>query len=325
LRLASLRDGRDGQLIVVAADLRRAVAAPAGLNTLQQALDDWEHWEPHLEGLAGALESRSAGDAFALDPARLDAPLPRAYQWAESSSFLSHMERCRGARGAALPEGHGVDMVAYQTGSDWFLGPREDAPIHDTEWGLDIEPTVALITGDLEPGTSAAAALEQVRLIVILNDWTLRNLLPREFSKGVGFYQCKPYRTFAPVAVTPAALGPAWNGKQLVAEFQIFINGRLIGHPDAGSDMTFDFGRILEYMLVTRRIGAGSIIGCGTVSNHDPSRGIACLAELRATEIVAGREDLTPYLAPGDSVRIEALGADGTSLFGAMDQRIVAG
>jgi fumarylacetoacetate (FAA) hydrolase len=323
MRVASLRDGRDGLVVVVSEDLGRWAPAPDGLRTLQHALDEWDAWEQRLEQACADLDAGRAREAFDLDPRALTAPLPRAFQWSESSSFLAHMERCRRARGAALPKGHGVEMVVYQAGSDCFLGPREDVPLADLSWGLDVEPTIAVITDDVPAGTSAADVPAHVKLVLLANDWTLRNLLPVEFEKSAGFYQCKPYRTFSPIAVSPGALGPAWDGVQLHAEVRIEINGTLIGRPDAGADMTFDFGRIVEHMSVTREIGGGSIIGSGTVSNRDPAVGIGCLAELRAHQITQGKAGLADYLAPGDTVAIDAVDAAGRSLFGAMRQAVV--
>jgi fumarylacetoacetate (FAA) hydrolase len=324
MQLATVGDGgRDGTLLLVAEDRASAVARPAGIATLQAALDDWPRAAVALRQVAAQL---AAGDVLGqpLDGVCLHAPLPRAYQWAEASTYFPHMERLRGARGMALPPDHGVAPVVYNSGSDRFLGPEEPIPLIGEDVGLDIEATVAVITDDVPLGTSAENALDHVRLVVLVNDLTLRNLLPQEYAKAAGFYQSKPARSVAPIARTPDGLAGAWGGGILHATVSCSVNGQPLGELDSSQDCAFDFGRIIAHMTRTRSLAAGTIIGSGTVANRDSSNGFGCLAEKRASEITAtGRTD-TPWLAVGDRVRIEAFDAGGASLFGAIDQRVAA-
>lgn len=321
MRLATLDEGgRDGTLVVVDPCSERMLVPPGGPATLQAALDDWDACAP---ALAGAYDRLLDGDGRPVELERLRAPLPRAYQWADASTYLAHMERLRAARGMPLPPRHDAEPIVYQSGSDVILAPGEPIALADERWGLDLEATVAVITGDVPVGTSGADAAAHVRLVVLANDLTLRNLLPEEYAKGVGLYRSKPARPYAPFAATPEALGRAWDGTTLHATVNSWVNGDLLGAVDAARDCAFDFAEVIAYMTKTRPLGAGTIIGSGTVSNRDTANGFACLAEKRAVEKVAGEEAVTPLLRPGDRVRIEAFDARGRSLFGAIDQRVV--
>ncbi len=324
MKLASLASGRDGRLCLVSRDLRRALDVTQLAATLQAALDDWPAVEPELLRRAEALERDAVADAFPLDPARLAAPLPRAYQWVDGSAYVNHVELVRRARGAELPASFWSDPLVYQGGSDVLLGPRDDLLLVDPAWGLDFEAEVAVVTGDVPAGTPAENAGEQVRLLMLVNDVSLRGLVPGELAKGFGFFQSKPPSAFSPVAVTPDELGSDWDGAKLSRPLRVHLNGALFGEPDAGVDMTFDFPTLIAHAARTRRLGAGTIVGSGTVSNRDRSKGSCCLAERRMLETLELGEPKTPFLAVGDVVRIEMLGRDGASIFGAIEQRVVA-
>ncbi|HWH21490.1 MAG TPA: fumarylacetoacetate hydrolase family protein [Solirubrobacterales bacterium] len=318
-RLASLRSGsRDGWLIAVDADRSRFL--PVAGMTMQSALERWDTTVELLDGLDAELR---AGIGAAFDPSRVLAALPRSYQWCEGSTYLSHMERCRAARGAALPPGHGTDPGVLQGSGDRFLAPTEAIPRGEADWGLDLESTVAVIVADVPAGVSVTAAGGYVRLVVIVNDLTFRNLLPAEFAKGLGFFQAKPLRALSPLAVTPDALGPAWDGRLLRATMKTWRNGELLGALDTSADVAFDFPQLISHAARTRPLAAGTVIGSGTVSNRDAARGVACLAEKRALQIQSG-ESPSPYLDHGDVIRIEAFGADGESLFGAIESTVEA-
>ena len=323
MRLATLRaGGRDGTLVVV--DGRRERwAAPEGIATLQAALDDWEAAAPALEATATALEA-DPGAGWSVNAEEFHAPLPRAYQWAEGSTYLSHMRRCRAARGVAMPPDAEASPTIYQSGSDVFLAPRAPIGLGDPEWGLDLEATVAVVVDDVPQGTDAEAALAHIRLVVLVNDLTLRNVLPREFATAVGLYQCKPARPVAPIAVTPASLGEAWVGDRLRARVRCTVNGERLGDLDSGADCRFGFGVLIAHMAVTRPLAAGTLVGSGTVSNLDETRGTGCIIERRALQALAGEEPLMPYLQDGDTVEVEALDARGRSLFGAISQTVRA-
>jgi fumarylacetoacetate (FAA) hydrolase len=319
MRLCSLRDGgRDGTLIVANDDGTRGARGP--VPTLREALEDWASVEPALRALSDEVD---AGAGEPLDPHALHAPLPRAFQYCEGSTYLSHMERCRAARGAGLPPGHGKDPAVLQAGSDYFFAPTDPIPLGDVEWGLDVETTVAVIVDDVPQGTAVEEAAEHVKLVVLLNDLTLRTVLQIEYAKSIGFFQAKPSRVFAPFALTPDALGSLWDQHLLHATAQTWIRGGLIGELDTAADANFDFPQIIAHAAKTRRLAAGSIIGSGTVSNRDDARGFGCIAELRALEITNAGEPVTPWLAPGDTVHIEAFDDAGQSLFGAMDNVVV--
>ncbi|MDE2399231.1 MAG: fumarylacetoacetate hydrolase family protein, partial [Burkholderiales bacterium] len=289
---------------------------------LQQVLDDWNFMSPQLEDLYATLNGGKARHAFEFDPRRCMAPLPRAFQWADGSAYVNHLDLVRRARGAELPPWFESDPLMYQGGSDDFLGPTEDARFADAAWGIDFEAEVAVVTGDVEFGTGADAALESIRLVMLANDWSLRHLIPDEIAKGFGFLQGKPATAFSPVALTPDELGPAWQGGRLHGPLRSQLNGKRFGEPDAGPEMTFHFGQLIAHLAKTRRVRAGSIIGSGTVSNKDWSRGFSCLAERRAVETIESGVASSPFLQHGDRVRIEMIGAEGSSLFGAIDQRV---
>jgi fumarylacetoacetate (FAA) hydrolase len=321
MKLASLAGGRDGRLAVVSRDLSRAMPAQGIANTLQAALDDWPRKKPALVALARELESgRAQGIPF--DPATALSPLPRAYHWVDGSAYVNHVELVRKARGASMPESFWTDPLVYQGGSDDFLPPQADAPFGSEDWGIDLEGEVAVVTDDVPMGISPAAARDRIQLLMLVNDWSLRSLIPGELAKGFGFYQSKPATAFSPVAVTPDELGDAWRDARVHLPLIVHLNGEPFGRPDAGMDMTFDFGQLISHAARTRRLGAGSIVGSGTVSNRDRSAGSTCLAERRMLETLEHGKPMTPFLSFGDRVRIEMHDASGRSIFGAIDQRV---
>lgn len=328
MKLATLKDGsRDGQLVVVSRDLASAHFATGMATTLQRVLDDWNFVSPQLEDLYATLNGGKARHAFAFDPRACMAPLPRAYQWVDGSAYLNHVELVRKARGADMPASFFEDPLMYQGGSDDFLGPCDDAPfaIEDasTDWGIDFESEVAVVTGDVASGCSPDTALESVRLLMLVNDWSLRKLIPAELAKNFGFLQSKPATAFGPVAVTPDELGPAWQGGRVHLAVESRWNGERVGLCEAGPEMSFHFGQLIAHVAKTRRLRAGSIVGSGTVSNKDWSHGISCIAEKRAIETIQSGQPQTAYMQFGDTIRIEMLGRDGQSVFGAIDQRVV--
>ena len=323
MKLATLKTGnRDGKLIVVSRDLTKAVAASDVAGTLQAALDDWAAKAPKLQQIATMLNAGRAADTFAFDPNRCHAPLPRAYQWADGSAYVNHVELVRKARGAQMPDSFWTDPLMYQGGSDCFLGPRDPILAESEDWGIDLEAEVAVVTDDVPMGIAADAASAHIRLLMLVNDVSLRNLIPGELGKGFGFFQSKPSSAFSPVAVTLDELGHAWDGGKLHLPLTVHLNGALFGQPDAGEDMTFDFPRLIAHAAKTRPLVAGSIIGSGTVSNVDRSRGSACLAEKRTLETLEHGKPITPFLRFGDRVRIEMLDAKRRSIFGAIDQEV---
>lgn len=323
MKLATLADGsRDGRLALVSRDLGCAAFATGIAPTLQAALDDWSRRAPRLQDLARALDAGGA-ETFAFDAARALAPLPRSYHWADGSAYVNHVELVRKARGAPMPESFWTDPLIYQGGSDDLLPAVGDVPFAREDWGIDLEAEIAVITDDVLMGTDATAARGHIRLVMLVNDWSLRNLVPAELAKGFGFYQSKPATAFSPVAVTPDELGGDWDGARLHLPLLVHVNGRSLGRANAGVDMTFDFGQLIAHAARTRRLGAGTIIGSGTVSNYDRSLGSSCIAEVRMLETLASGAPSTPFLAFGDRVRIEMLDAAGRSIFGAIDQRIV--
>ena len=323
MKLATLADGsRDGRLAVVSRDLRRAMPADLVAPTLQAALDDWARARPALEALARELEAGRAGE-FAFDPAHALAPLPRAYHWVDGSAYVNHVELVRKARGATMPESFWTDPLVYQGGSDDLLPPTADVPFASEDWGIDLEGEVAVVTDDVPMGVDAAAARGHIQLVMLVNDWSLRNLIPNELAKGFGFYQSKPATAFSPVAVTPDELGPAWKDAKVHLPLTVHLNGELFGRPNAGVDMTFDFGQLIAHAAKTRRLGAGSIVGSGTVSNRDRTAGSTCLAERRMLETLEQGRPRTSFLSFGDRVRIEMFDDNGDSIFGAIDQRVV--
>jgi fumarylacetoacetate (FAA) hydrolase len=323
MKLATLADGsRDGRLAVVSRDLSRAAYASGIAQTLQAALDDWEHKAPALEQLSRSLEAGSA-ESSAFDPARALSPLPRAHHWVDGSAYVNHVELVRKARGATMPESFWTDPLVYQGGSDDLLPPTADVPFANEDMGIDLEGEVAVITDDVPLGTDAQAARTHIILLMLVNDWSLRNLIPAELAKGFGFYQSKPATAFSPVAVTPDELGKAWDGARVQLPLVVHLNDALLGRPNAGEDMTFDFGQLIAHATKTRKLGAGSIVGSGTVSNRDRSLGSTCLAERRMLETIEQGRPVTPFLSFGDRVRIEMFDATGHSIFGAIEQRVV--
>jgi fumarylacetoacetate (FAA) hydrolase len=322
MKLASLKGGRDGRLAVVSRDLRQAVLAGGVAPTLQAALDDWGRAKPALESLSRALDAGRAS-AVPFDASEALAPLPRAHHWVDGSAYVNHVELVRKARGATMPESFWTDPLVYQGGSDDFLPPAADAPFGSEDWGIDLEGEVAVVTDDVPMGTGAEAARGHIQLVMLVNDWSLRELIPAELAKGFGFYQSKPATAFSPVAVTPDELGEAWRDARVHLPLVVHLNGAPFGRPDAGVDMTFDFGQLIAHAAKTRRLGAGSIVGSGTVSNRDRAAGSTCLAERRMLETLEHGKPMTPFLKYGDRVRIEMLDAAGRSIFGAIDQRVV--
>ena len=324
MKFATLADGsRDGRLVLVSRDLAWALPVPQVARTLQDALDRWAEVEPVLRGLAADLEAGRAADAGRFDPAGALAPLPRSHHWVDGSAYVNHVELVRKARGAEMPPSFWTDPLVYQGGSDDFIAPTADAAFPSEEHGIDFESEVAVVTDDVPMGTVADAARGHIRLVMLVNDWSLRNLIPAELAKGFGFYQSKPATSFSPVAVTPDELGEAWDGGKVRLPLRTHLNGELFGHPDAGADMTFDFPRLIEHLTRTRRLGAGAIVGSGTVSNYDRGLGSSCVAERRMLEQVEHGRPSTPFLRYGDRVRIEMLDRDGNSIFGAIDQKVV--
>ena len=323
MKLATLKTGgRDGRLIVVSRDLKRAVAASEVALSLQVVLDDWHGKAPKLAQLSAALNSGRAADAFDFDPNRCASPLPRAYQWADGSAYVNHVELVRKARGAQMPPSFWTDPLMYQGGSDTFLGPCDPILAQSEDWGIDLEGEVAVVTDDVPMGVEPDKAGQHIRLLMLVNDVSLRNLIPNELGKGFGFFQSKPSSAFSPVAVTPDELGEAWNGSKLSLPVIVHINGSQFGEPNAGDDMTFDFPQLIAHAAKTRPLAAGTVVGSGTISNLDRSRGAACIAEKRMLETIDTGKPVTPFLRFGDRVRIEMRDADGNSIFGAIDQEV---
>lgn len=324
MKLASLRDGtRDGRLLVVHPDGAAATLAPPTWPTMQAALDDWDRAEASLAAVSDAL-AVGALDGFPIDPARLAAPLPRAYEWVDGSAYLNHVILVRKARGAEPPPTLTTDPLVYQGGSGDLLGPRDPIVLHDPAWGLDYESEVAVILGDVPIGTTAAAAGRHVRLLVLVNDVTLRNLVPNELAKGFGFFQSKPATAFSPFAVTPDELGGAWRGGRAHLRVRSTYNGDVVGDCDAGPEMHFSFHDLIAHLAKTRRYVAGTILGSGTVSNAERARGVSCLAERRMIETIDEGAPRTPFMKVGDTIEIEGFLPDGRSPFGAIRQRVVA-
>ncbi|MFD0668297.1 fumarylacetoacetate hydrolase family protein [Ramlibacter sp. MAHUQ-53] len=324
LRLASLRDGsRDGRLVLVDAGQRRCLAVPHIAAHLQAALDDWATAAPRLAAEQARLDAAGWPGAQAFDPAACMAPLPRAYQWADASCYRNHARLIYQWRREPIPPRYEDEPLVYQGGSDVMLGPCDPLEAVDEAHGIDLEAEIGVITTDVPMGTRAAEAVDHIALVVLINDVSLRGLIPGEVSRGFGFYQSKPATHFAPLAVTPAALGAAWRNATLHLPVQVHINGEWFGAPNAGEEVVFDFGRVIEHLCRTRSLAAGTIVGGGTISNADERTGSACITEARVRATLAGVPDdrLRPYLRHGDRVRIEALD-DGRSVFGAIDHRV---
>ncbi len=333
MKLATIRDGsRDGALTVVSRSLTYAMRVPHIARTLQAALDDWESAAPRLSEVSASLDAGRLAGAQPFDPQAAHSPLPRAFQWADASAYVNHVELVRRARGATMPPEFWTDPLMYQGGSDGFLGPCDDIAFPDEAWGIDFEAEVAVVTGDVPMGVSTADAASHIRLLMLVNDVSLRNLISAELGKGFGFFQSKPASAFSPVAVTPDELGDAWHGSKLHLPLLSHVNGELFGRPNAGVDMTFDFARLITHAAKTRELEAGSIVGSGTVSNKEgggPGRptarggaGYSCIAEQRTVETITDGKPTTPFLRFGDRVRIEMFDAAGNSIFGAIDQTV---
>ena len=324
MKLASLKSGRDGHLVVVSRDLETFMDASKIAPTMQTALDDWSRVRPMLEVLFNDLNAGDVtGEPF--DPSACASPLPRAYQWADGSAYVNHVELVRKARGAEMPESFWTDPLMYQGGSDSFLGPREDIVMGDEAWGIDFEGEVAVVTDDVAQGTGTGDAGEHIQLLMLVNDVSLRNLIPGELGKGFGFFQAKPSSAFSPVAITPDELGAAWDGARVHLPLTCIMNDKKVGAPEAGVDMTFDFPQLVAHAAKTRPLCAGSIVGSGTISNVDRSKGSACLAEVRMLETIADGAPKTDFMKFGDRIRIEMFDAEGNSLFGAIDQAVRRG
>jgi fumarylacetoacetate (FAA) hydrolase len=324
MKLATLKDGsRDGQLLVVSRDLSTAHVAQGIATTLQRALDDWPFVAPQLHDLYETLNAGRARQTFAFDAQRCASPLPRAFQWADGSAYVNHVELVRRARAAEMPATFWTDPLMYQGGSDDFLGPCDDAPFVSEDWGIDFEAEVAVVTDDVPIGATPEQCARHIRLLMLVNDWSLRNLIPGELAKGFGFFQGKPATAFGPVAVTPDELGDAWRDGKVHLPMACRWNGRKVGEALAGEDMVFDFPRLVAHVVKTRRARAGSIVGSGTVSNRDTSRGWSCIAEVRALEMIESGAPRTGFMRFGDTIRIEMVGTDGQSVFGAIEQKVV--
>lgn len=329
MKLASLKNGRDGHLVVVSRDLSRCLSAHDVVPTLQAALDDWTATRPALEEISARLDN-GEGDTF--EQAACASPLPRAYQWADGSAYVNHVELVRKARGAEMPATFWTDPLMYQGGSDAFLGPRDNIPMADETWGIDFEAEIVVVTDDVPMGVSADDAVDHIQLIMLVNDVSLRNLIPGELAKGFGFFQAKPSSAFSPVAVTPDELGHHWRDAKVHLPLLSSLNGTAFGKPDAGVDMTFDFGELVAHAAKSRPLGAGAIIGSGTVSNKlgdGPGKPIAeggvgysCIAEVRTIETINDGKPSTSFMRFGDRIRIEMNNESGQSIFGAIDQLV---
>ena len=325
MKLATYKDGsRDGQLIVVSRDLSTAHYATGIANKLQDVLDDWNFMSPQLQDLYDSLNNGKARHAFAFETSQCMAPLPRAYQWADGSAFINHVELVRAARKSDVPETFYTDPLMYQGGSDDFIGPTDNVVVASEAFGIDFEAEIAVITADVGMGTSAERAIDGIRLVMLANDVSLRNLIPAELAKGFGFFQSKPATAFSPVAVTTDELGDAWQGGRLHMTLQSTWNGRKVGMCEAGPEMTFHFGQLIAHICKTRNVRAGSVIGSGTVSNKDWTHGYSCIAEKRAIETIESGAPVTEFMKFGDTIRIEAKSKNGQSVFGAIEQKVAA-
>lgn len=325
MKLGTLKDGtRDGALIVVSRDLKTAVKAEGIAPTLQSVLDDWAGKCAALEALYNGLNAGKVPvGAFPFDPAKAAAPLPRAYQWVDGSAYLVHAERVRRSRGAELPQSAYEDPLMYQGSSDTMLGPCDDVAVGDEAWGIDFEGEIVAVTDDVAMGATAGECAERIRLLTIVNDVSLRGLIPAELAKGFGFLHGKPSTAFAPVMVTPDEIGSHWRGGTIHLPLVSTLNGKVVGRPDAGADMQFTLPQLIAHAAKTRSLGAGTIVGSGTVANRDESRGCSCIAEIRAIETINSGKPSTPFMRFGDTIRIEMLDPDGRTLFGAIEQKIV--
>lgn len=323
MKLATLKSqNRDGTLVVVSQDLTKAVAVPEIAPTMQFALENWATCEAALDDVYDRLTDGNIPDALAFDQEQAHSPLPRAYQWCEASVWLSHLERCRKATNRDLPQSLYTDIGMYQGGSDSFVPPRSPMYCADESWDADLEAGICVITDDVPMSTDQEHALQHIKLVVFVNDFSLRRLQPAEMAKGLGVLQCKPANAFSPVAVSPKTLGSSWTGRMLARRLSVHVRGQLIGTPDGGKDAIFEFPQLIAHLAKTRDLEAGTIIGAGTVSNYDPERGHGCLLEKRAQEIFDTGRASTPFLRYGDEVRIECMDEDGASIFGAIVQTL---
>lgn len=324
-------DTRDGQLMLVSRDLTKTCPVSDIAATMQQALDNWAELEAPLQQRYNALNDQQI-EASDFDPSRCESPLPRAYQWADGSAYVNHVELVRKARGAEMPESFWTDPLMYQGGSDDFIGPTDDIILPSDEWGVDFEAEIAVVTGDVPMQCSAEQAGQHVRLLMLVNDVSLRGLIPGELAKGFGFFQSKPASSFSPVAVTPDELGDAWQANKVHLPLRSTYNGNTFGVPEAGEDMTFDFSQLIAHAAKSRNLGAGTIIGSGTVSNKQGTdhgsavdaggRGYSCIAEIRMIETIRDGKPSTPFMQFGDKIRIEMQDSQGNSIFGAIDQQL---
>lgn len=332
MKLATLkRGGRDGSLIVVSRDLSRYASAAEIAPTMQAALDDWANTKPQLEALSDKVNAGDIATERLIDD-ELAAPLPRAYQWADGSAYVNHVELVRRARGAELPESFWTDPLMYQGGSDSFIGPRDNVLVQSEDFGVDFEAEITVITGDVPMAATPDQAADEIRLVMLVNDVSLRNLIPAELAKGFGFFQSKPSSAFSPVAVTPDELGDAWDGRKLSLPLLSWLNNEPFGKPNAGEDMTFDFADLVAHAAKTRPLAAGAVIGSGTISNKqntdhgsaiaDGGVGYSCIAEVRMIETINDGKPSTSFMQFGDRIRIEMLDANGESIFGAIDQYV---
>ncbi|NAX21634.1 fumarylacetoacetate hydrolase family protein [Vibrio sp. V39_P1S14PM300] len=334
MKLATLKNkSRDGLLVVVSRDLSKCVPVPDVAENLQQALDYWPRVESQLQEVYQALNAGELVNEMPFDPSVCESPLPRAYQWADGSAYVNHVELVRKARGAEMPPSFWTDPLMYQGGSDAFIGPRDDIPLGSEEWGIDFEGEVAVVTGDVPMGASRQEAAQSIRLLMLVNDVSLRGLIPAELAKGFGFFQSKPSSVFSPVAVTPDELGDAWDGGKVSLPLLSFYNGEAFGCPNAGVDMTFEFPELVAHAAKTRPLSAGAIIGSGTVSNKQGTDygtaiseggvGYSCIAEVRMIETIRDGQASTSFMKFGDTIRIEMRDQDGHSIFGAINQKVV--
>ena len=324
MKLATYENGRrDGQLMLVSRDLSKAVAVPAIAQTMQQLMDSWDLLQPQLQELSDALNAGQIDNAVDFDESQCLSPLPRAYQWADGSAYVNHVELVRKARGAEMPESFWTDPLVYQGGSDSFIAPKADIPLGSEDWGIDFESEIAVITDDVPMGVSVDNAAEHIKLLMLVNDVSLRNLIPGELAKGFGFFQSKPSSSFSPVAITPDELGEKWQDTKVHLPLITHLNDELFGQPNAGVDMTFNFAQLVSHVAKSRPMGAGAIVGSGTISNYDRSAGSSCLAEKRMLETIADGKPSTSFMKFGDKVRIEMNDENGNSIFGTIDQTVV--
>ena len=323
MKLASLKEGgRDGTLVVVNSDMCKAVKVPQIAPTMQAALDNWAEKEPALISVFNQLQEGNVEGAFDFDPQQLAAPLPRSYHWADGSAYVTHVEMVRKARGAELPESFWIDPLMYMGASDAFIGPCDDVLMESEDWGIDFESEIAIFTDDVPAGITPEQAKEHIKLITIINDVSLRNLIPAELAKQFGFYQSKPWTAFAPVAVTPDELGDAWDGGKINLPLHSTMNGTKLGSPNAGVDNTFDLPRLISHAAKSRPLMAGTVVGSGTVSNVGSKDGSSCIAEIRCLETIADGKPVTEFMKFGDRIEIEMFDETGASIFGKIDQII---